>query len=310
MKLLIIYDKVSDSPDEIDTIEQVEFVKQNANCEVYEYQVSLDIMSFIKEVERIKPDLVFNLIENSNIHVIPSILDDMGIKYTGNSAKVLFLTTDKVLFKKLLPNKWTAGYVSQNEGKAVKGKKYIIKALKEDASIGIDENSVFVASNTKEVRERIKNRPYLSFAEEFIEGREVNIALLEKKGGGCEVLVPREVMFKNFHKNKPKILCYKSKWDEDSFEYKNTETVRNDFEAEPLLLKKLIKYSKYCWKRFDLKGYVRVDFRIDENNNPYILEINANPCINPHGSGFYKSFVEKGYKGKELIERIINVASK
>jgi D-alanine-D-alanine ligase len=59
-----------------------------------------------------------------------------------------------------------------------------------------------------------------------------------------------------------------------------------------------------CWDVFDLKGYVRVDFRIDKNNNPYVLEVNANPCLSPD-SGFYAASMQKGYNFKQVMERVI-----
>ena len=36
-----------------------------------------------------------------------------------------------------------------------------------------------------------------------------------------------------------------------------------------------------CWRLFDLAGYARVDFRVDSRGQPWILEINANPCLSP-----------------------------
>jgi D-alanine-D-alanine ligase len=67
----------------------------------------------------------------------------------------------------------------------------------------------------------------------------------------------------------------------------------------------LKKTALACWHLFGLKGYARVDSRIDSNENVYIIEINANPCISPDG-GFVAATKEAGYSFSEVIQRIIN----
>ena len=62
-----------------------------------------------------------------------------------------------------------------------------------------------------------------------------------------------------------------------------------------------------CWHGFELKGYVRVDFRVDKEGIPYVLEINGNPCISPE-SGFVAATKKGGLKFHQVIERIIEDA--
>jgi D-alanine-D-alanine ligase len=74
----------------------------------------------------------------------------------------------------------------------------------------------------------------------------------------------------------------------------------------------LDKISGMCirtWDAFRLKGYVRMDIRVDRNNNPYLLEINANPCISENG-GFYQATQRAGIPFQDVIRRIVDDAFK
>jgi D-alanine-D-alanine ligase len=70
------------------------------------------------------------------------------------------------------------------------------------------------------------------------------------------------------------------------------------------LLENLKNIALQCWHVFNLKGYARVDFRVDEKGNIYVLEINANPCISPD-SGFVAAATQAGMNHMDLIKRII-----
>ena len=144
------------------------------------------------------------------------------------------------------------------------------------------------------------------FAEEFIEGREFNISLIEDSRG-VHILSPAEMHFVNYPKNKDKVVNYKAKWDKESFEYKNTRRSFDFNTQDKKILALLKKISRKVWDIFNLNGFARVDFRVDKKGNPYVLEINANPCITP-GSGFFSACEKKGYSFAYATERIIEDA--
>jgi hypothetical protein len=54
-----------------------------------------------------------------------------------------------------------------------------------------------------------------------------------------------------------------------------------------------------------LKGYGRVDFRVDSRGRPWVLEINANPCLAPD-AGFAAAAIQTGVDFKGVVERIID----
>jgi len=116
---------------------------------------------------------------------------------------------------------------------------------------------------------------------------------------------PAEIVFKNYTGNKPKIVDFKAKWEMESFEYVNTVREFPGTDLNPVLKEKLMSTALRCWHVFGLKGYARVDMRTDENENPFVIEINANPCISPDG-GFVAATKEAGLQFNEVLHRIIS----
>jgi D-alanine-D-alanine ligase len=102
----------------------------------------------------------------------------------------------------------------------------------------------------------------------------------------------------------PRILDYASKWDKESFAYQNTPHDLDLPEADRPLVDQLVDLSLQCWRLFDLKGYARVDFRVDRAGRPFVLEINPNPCLSPD-AGFAAMLERAGMDFDACIDRII-----
>jgi D-alanine-D-alanine ligase len=75
------------------------------------------------------------------------------------------------------------------------------------------------------------------------------------------------------------------------------------------LRSKLVEAARRCWHVFGLKGYARVDMRVDNNDNPFVIEVNANPCMSP-GSGLVAAVNEAGIPFTVVLQRIINDLNK
>lgn len=267
-----------------------------------------------------RPNLVFQLCESINgisklEPTIPYLLSWLNIPFTGNLPSTLALLLDKaktkhILFSLNLPTPKFIELYDQNQNNLELWSQYpsIIKPNNEDASLGIDNNSIVY--NKLQVIKRFNQLKHLFdiplLLEEFVEGREINIALLERSR--TNVLISfTEIDFSKLPSNAKKILTYNSKWVTTSEEYKQTPSIGANSYLEKNLKEKLSNIAYQAWKYFDLRGYARIDIRIDKNNNPYILEINPNPDLAPD-AGFAKSMYQLGLAYEDIISIIVNSA--
>lgn len=320
MKALCLYNKPlkKGDKDDLDVLDQRDAVFNSLmklGYEVLCLPVTLNLEAMIKYIHKIRPSLIFNLVESLDgrgqfLHFVPQVLDSLHYQYTGCKAEALYLTTNKLLTKEKLKSAGlpTPPWISLSEiDNKNLGMPCIIKPVGEDASIGLDDNAICFDSGS--VQEMILEHSKSfgeCFAESFVIGREFNLSVLDSPEGPC-VLPAAEILFVDYPENKAKIVDYRAKWQEDSFEYQHT--IRSfDFAEEDLpLIERLVEMARQCWNLFGLSGYARVDFRVDEKGDIWILEINANPCISPD-SGFVAAAREAGIDYVQLIERIVDCA--
>jgi D-alanine-D-alanine ligase len=301
--------------DELDVLDQVEFIEKHLKelgIETYRKGITTSFMMEISDLSADKPDFVFNLVESINnkgelSYFIPALLNLYKIPYSGNPLEAIFTTTSKMLTSRMLLTSGISNpkaFMPSQHQLLIPGNKYIVKPVWEDGSLGITEDSVFTYSENG-VAERLQKLDDTHwFIEDFIDGREFNISILAGENGP-EVLPPAEIVFKNYTGNKPRIVDFKAKWEMDSFEYVNTVREFPGKDINSILREKLMTTALKCWHVFGLKGYARVDMRTDANENPFVIEINANPCISPDG-GFVAAAKEAGLPFNNVLRRIIN----
>jgi D-alanine-D-alanine ligase len=324
MKAVVLHSDVpaDAGADEKDALVQAAVVSSALSELGYEPTIipfSLNVARITDILRDLRPLFVFNLVETmagqgSLIHVAPSILDFLRIPYTGARTEATFLTSNKVLAKQILN---AAGIATpplflphENYGGHFVEGTYIIKAVWEHASTWLHDDSIIHARYPHELREATASRQeqlgMACFAEAFIEGRELNLSLLAGDGGP-HVLPPAEIRFDDFPQGKVRVVDYLSKWVEDSFEYHHTPRCFDFPKEDELLLLQLKDLALQCWQVFGLRGYARVDFRIDNTGRPWVLEVNTNPCLSPDG-GFYAAVERSGLNFTQAIERIIRDA--
>lgn len=322
MKTLIVHDHITDASrkDETDAAVQARVVAaalDRLGHECMTLGLTLDLESARQAVSRLQPDLIFNLVEAIDghgrlIHLAPGLFDAIGVPYTGAPAEAQFATSGKLIAKQLMQGAGitTPPWITmQSTATAFKpgGGRYIIKSVWEHASVGLDEDSIVEASSIEELHEAIESRLDSiggeGFAEQFIDGREFNLALLANEDGP-QVLPPAEILFEGYGDAKPKVVGWRAKWEEDSYEYHHTPR-RYDFPAsDASLIRKLKAIAVDCWHSFGLRGYNRVDFRVDEAGRPWVLEINTNPCLSPD-AGFAAALERARIPFDQAIERIV-----
>src|SRR5690606_39168042 len=145
---------------------------------------------------------------------------------------------------------------------------------------GMDDTAV-VRDDSRTVQQHLSEREKRFgrefFAEQFIAGREFNLSVLAGPNGP-EVLPPAEIDFSAFPEGKPRIVGYAAKWADGSFEFDQTPRRFEFPRTDGPLLGELTRLARAVWQAFGLRGYARVDFRVDEQGRPWILEVNGNPC--------------------------------
>jgi D-alanine-D-alanine ligase len=312
-KIALVYDSAAATgrPDSSDTLVEAQAIAEAAATLGFDAQhipVGLDLGALERALHALAPHTVVNLVESLEgrgelVHVVPALLESLGLPFTGCTSLALGATSHKLGAKKQLlaaaiatPAIFGAG---ADEGP------WIVKAVAEHASLGLDDSSV-VRGRDAVQRVLTARRAEFGgewFAERFVAGREFNVAIIAAPTGP-RVLPVAEIRFDGFPADKPAIVGYAAKWDASSFEYRHT--VRS-FDVEPPLALRAERLALACWELFALAGYARVDFRLDGSGMLSVLEINANPCLSPD-AGFAAALTQAGVGYEEAVGWLIEDA--
>ena len=305
--------------DELDTLVEAQAVAETLTqmgVTVELQPFAQDLAGVIRSLGEFKPDFVFNLVESVNggselVPLAAALFEALKLRHTGSSASALALQQSKLITKRVLegeslPTAPWCGLFDLGNGRFSPGQTYIIKSVWEHCSLGMDDASVLCLETREQARAVVEGRQLKFggefFIEHYIDGREFNLALI---GGAAEpqLLPPAEMIFENYPKHKPRIVGYDAKWKEESFECSHTVRRYGFPQSDQVLLKRLGDLAMDCWRVMGLSGYARIDFRVDQNNNPWILEVNANPCIAPD-AGFAAAACEAGMDYGTLIREV------
>jgi D-alanine-D-alanine ligase len=303
----------------IEEREQVEKALQQKGFRTSLFNIDGDIKRLIKFLEEQRPNLIFNLCESLKgqaIHEmhVAGIYELTGIPYTGAAALALGTCLNKIRTKELfsvhgIPTAKHAMYKNAQEVNLDDLHlrfPLIVKPSREDASIGIENSSI--VKNIESLRERIAhivktyNQPAL--VEEYIEGRELNIAII---GNEQPTILPiSEIDFSGLPADYPKIVTYNAKWVEGTAEYVGTVGTC-PAKLDPLVEKQVKEVALKVYKLMEIRDYARVDIRLDALNTPYALEVNPNPDIS-RDSGFARSARTAGLSFEDMIAKIVETA--
>ncbi len=276
---------------------------------------NLDLM--LKNLKEEKPDTIFNFVEiykdNPRLEMnVVGLFELIGIPYTGAPSMGLANCQNKMLAKRLLssagiriPHFFIVHAKSERYSHKLKYP-LLVKPAFEDASVGIENDSI--VSNGVQLRKRIEhvlkqyNQPAL--VEEFIEGRELNVAVMGDKR--LRVLPISEIDFSEMPDHLHNIVSYQAKWDPHHESYHKTIPIC------PAHLPKNIekKAKELAFKAFKVMGcrdYARVDMRLSKDNKLYVLEVNPNPDIT-EGAGFMRSAHHAGMTYAQALKRIVKFA--
>ena len=271
-------------------IELIERVLIDGGHSAYHINIRDNFQNLLEAVSTDRPDCVVNLVEffhddPEQEHNVPALFELLNVPYTGNRPIALSLCQKKPQAKALL----TAAGLPTPRGIVVHGPipkdlglRYplIVKPAHDDASGGIDAGSVVHTRAELEARVKLllAEHTMAALVEEYIAGRELHCAIL-----GTEALPLYEMQFKggvdDQGRELPHIITYRAKWDPYSRDHYAVESKCPADNLSPELVARVQAVALAAFRAVECRDYARVDMRLDEDGNPYILEVNPNPDL-------------------------------
>jgi D-alanine-D-alanine ligase len=276
-----------------------------------------DLRVIKDSIEEHNPHIIFNLLEEFDGEVlfdqnVVSYLELLRVPYTGCNPRGLMLARDKALAKKILlyHRIKTPRFQVFPKNKKTKKQKalefpLIVKCLTEEASLAISKASV--VHNEEKLLERVQ---YINqkigvdaIVEEFIEGREFYVGVM-----GNYKLKPLpvwELKFENVEKPEKEFYSNRAKW---NTKYRNRKGIKTEFaELTKEKEQQIFNICKKVYKHLNLNGYARVDLRMNNNGDIYIIEVNPNPNI-ARTDEFAASAKHQGISYTNLLKEVLKLA--
>ncbi len=271
-----------------------------------------NIGKFMHWLQDAKPDLIINLCEGfkgipqlePNVAAVYELL---GIVYTGNNSKVLGICQDKYMTKTILNSYGlpTPRCLLINSTDQIAEMEFpvIVKPNNEDGSLGVGINAVIF--NKEELRERVEriinNYEQPALVEEYIAGREFNIAIYDTFE---PIALPAsEIDFSGMPDGTPNICSYEAKWYEDSVLFIGSPPIC-PARVDHYLMEKLQQTALEAFQVLGCRDYARVDFRVADDGTIFILEVNPNPDIS-RSAGYARALAAAGIDYQDFWQNII-----
>lgn len=247
--------------------------------------------------------------ENLAATKVMRVIEALGFKHTGSTANVSTACIDKSRTKRKLDAARipTPRYQVFNKAEGIYRFSYpaIVKPLTDDASLGIDLQSVVQdqAELIKRIEYVIEHYHQSALVEEFIPGRELAVSMWGNKK--IQALPISEQDYSLIENPLQHLLTYESKWITDSFYYNNILT-SCPAKLEPAEEKLVADTALRAYRAIGMRDFGRVDIRY-HNGVPYVIDINEVPDFSP-GAGFSNSATAAGYSYVEMVGHLLELA--
>jgi D-alanine-D-alanine ligase len=236
----------------------------------------------LEELRALKPDVIFNLAFSATPFEAPfaGALALLEIPFTGSSSSAIALANDKIRSRTLLK---AAGvrvprFVALDRGAKTEidfDPPYIVKPSESASSAGVHADSVV---KTRAAVQRLASRIWDRFdqpavCDEFIVGREIRVGSVDDAGGTPRLTGVAEWKFNNGW-------GFKTEAIRASRRVRRAQKVTRDrVRLSRQMTKSLDRIIRDCMRVLGVRGYATIDFRIDSEERPYVLEVNANPGL-------------------------------
>lgn len=275
-----------------------------------------DACELAGRLRTLRPDIVFNLAEcpmecNAKEPHAAALLELLRLPYTGSGPIALALCKDKAVAKQILgahrlPTSRFEVFSTGSQRLSRLSFPLVVKPLTEDGSLGIAEESM--VEDQRQLRTRVaflrEQHGQDAIVEEFLGGREFIVTVL---GNGTadapyRVLPPGEYVY---HSKRWRVCTFKAKWDESHPSYAAVEA-RYPATLSESLRRRLERLTLACANAFAIRGYARIDFRLNRSGVPHILEVNPNPDLSP-GAGIARTAETAGFTYAPFLQEILKL---
>jgi len=274
------------------------------------------------QLEQLRPDIVFNMVEgltgcNRESHV-PAMLESLGIPYTGSDPMTLSICLDKSRAKEILTYHGIATprfLVVDNDQKLEQLHGFrlpaFVKPLREGSSRGITNNSLVQDAGTLVdlVSSMLVQYDQPILVEEYLPGREFTVALLGNEDQ-VEVLPLVEICFGDLPAGANPIYSFEAKWVWDTPENPR-DIFRCPADIDGQLRTDIEAVCRQAFQVLRCRDWCRIDVRLDAAGRPNIIELNPLPGILPKvedNSCFPKAALSAGLSYPELVNRVLDEA--
>jgi len=305
-----------DALEEYDSAETVEFIAAALEAKGHSVVMLGGGREFLNNILREKVDIVFNIAEGrgsyrSRESQVPSVLEMLGIPYSGSDPQCLAICLDKPLTKKLVAAKgvWTPEWqliTDEEEFGHIPWSQFafpaIIKPAYEGSSKGIRLTSVVDSAEhlTEEVNGLFKCYQQPVMVEKFVTGDEVTVGIIGNSP-------PKVIgMMRILPKRRENHFVYSLEVKRD---YQNLVNYECPAQLTSEVLERITSSSLKVFRILGCRDFARLDFRVSATGIPYFIEINPLP-----GLGSYSDLVimaiKLGWTHRELIGAVLDAALK
>ena len=281
--------------------------------------IDVEYPSLFSYFRKTKVDMVFNIAEGKygkfRESEVPAVLDYLNIPYTGSDTFSLALALNKALTKRILKaeNIPTPNFQVFSKGKEELSPELkfplIVKPNCEGSAKGINKSNVVNNCDDlfKKVNDIISIYNQEALVEEFIEGKELTVGVLEN--GKTAVLPILEIDFSSCQRSGEYFYTWRMKEYQGNTELGLVPTFHCPARLDKETEKRVKEAALKTHRAVGCLDISRTDIRLDKNNTPYVLEINPLPGLDPKESNFPIMAYAAGMKYEDLIEAIIMSAS-
>jgi D-alanine-D-alanine ligase len=275
-----------------------------------------DVLALAQALAEDKGDVVFNVCDGlggvtARATQVAGLLELLGKRFTGASSEAMCLCQDKSLTKQLFTHHQipTPRFAVLDRGHLDWADQLdfplIVKPADEDASVGIDDSSV--VRDVKSLLERVAfihaeiGRP--AIIEEYVEGREIYAVVF---GNPAPEVLPLLEWPLSPGPTGARVATYGAKWDPLHPDYQEAaDTFARDLPAE--VVERIEEGAIRAYRALKLRDYARLDVRLAENGQPYFIEVNPNPFLDPTAE-VSMAAQARGLDYGDLAEWIISLA--